>query len=100
MQMIDEWRAYQIPEFPGSERVGFTAEPAASLPDAGYFLYRSDADPVEVIAFYRGALKFYGWEEQRADAKQVLAKSGAASLQVLAEPREGVTTIMLTLLDN
>lgn len=97
--MIDEWRSVQVPMFPGSERVGFTPEGSSSLPNAGYFVFRSDADPEEIIAFYRAALQFYGWHEQRADASQVLVDNGTASLHVLAERRESATAIMLTMLD-
>lgn len=100
MQMIDEWRAVQVPQYPGAKRTDFQPETGSSVQNAGSMLWQTADSAAQVISFYRGALPFLGWKEQSANAVQVLMTNGNAALVVNVVQRTNGTQIVMTLSDK
>jgi len=98
LTLIDEWRENAVPRYPGAQRGSFETF-STQIKNGGIMLFHTTDSPEQVIAFYRGALTLLGWQEQRADGHQVVARRGPAALTAVATGSTGNTTIMLILTD-
>jgi hypothetical protein len=99
IKVVNEWRVYQVPEYPDAVRGEFQKADASTIKNAGQIAYGTDADPQDVLAYYRAALKSLGWTETQATGQQIVAKNDKAGLLVSSSKNASGTAILLMLTD-
>ena len=97
--MIDRWRQYQIPLYPGSTEAQFTQLGQTAVVNGGSALYNSQDSPEKILSYYLGALPTYGWKEVTANSLQATFKTDKASLTISVTSANGFTNILMILGD-
>jgi hypothetical protein len=97
--MIDQWRTYQVPTYPGATVGSFTQLGATAVQNGGSLVLTTTDSAEQVLAYYRGALPFLGWKEITANAQKVSFRTDKASITVSATSANGSTAILLILGD-
>ena len=98
--MIDQWRAYQVPEYPGSTEGQFTQLGATTVQNGGSLVFSTSDSAEKVLSYYRGALPFLGWKEITSNAQKVSYRSTKASVTVSATSAPGGGTAILIILGD
>lgn len=97
--MIDKWRTYQVPTYPGATVGSFTQLGATTVQNGGSLVLTTTDSAEQVISFYRAALPFLGWKEITSNAQKASFRTSKASITISATSGNGSTAILLILGD-
>lgn len=97
--MIDQWRAYQVPQYPGATVGQFTQLGATTVKNGGSLVLTTTDSVEQVISYYRAAMPFLGWKEINSNAQQASFTSKDASISISATSANGSTAILMILGD-
>lgn len=97
--MIDQWRAYQVPTYPGATVGSFTQLGATTVQNGGSIVLTTADSVAQVIAYYRAAMPFLGWKEITSNAQKASFRTTKASITISATSGKGSTAILLILGD-
>jgi hypothetical protein len=97
--MIERWRQYSVPLYPGATEAKFTQLGQTTVTNGGSALYTSEDSPDKILAYYLGALPTYGWKQSTANSRSATFKSSKASLTISVSSANGGTSILMILGD-
>jgi hypothetical protein len=97
--MIDQWQAYQVPQYPGATVGQFSQLGATTVKNGGSLVLTTTDSVEKVIAYYRAAMPFLGWKEINSNERQATFTSKDASISISASSANGNTAILMILGD-